>query len=610
MAIRGRGWGVVFCLLFVRPALTADPACPSYPKARRESDFTRLELERLASSYSAAHKSAARRRVASASANFIDDYIFGKMTADGVSPAPGASDAEFLRRVSIDLTGRIPTVEQAERFLSDDNPNKRSQLINALLGSEAFIDNFTLSYLNLFEVTSGYYNLIGIDGRNYFYRYIRDFIERDRSYREVTTELITAAGDAQASGPANFIVRGFQQGDPIQDTWDTLTDRVTTRFLGLKTECVSCHDGRRHLEQINLFLTSRRREEFWRMSAFFSRMNLVFVSVDAFNQQMRGLVTDRSVGGYHSVVSPNNPGPRPSRSGGPYEPAYVFTGEKPASGEWRPEFARMVTADRQFARAAVNYLWAHFFSVGIVDPPDGWDLARIDPKNPPPAPWTLQPTHPELIEALADEFIRGDYSIRRIIRLLAESNAYQLSSRYGDGWRSEYARYFAKHIPRRLSAEEVYDAVATATLTETPMFVEGFDQPLMYASQLPDPREPRGDGNIRNFLNNFGRGDWFQVPRNSTSTVLQVLYLMNDNVVNFRTFADRVESRNTQVAQLMQSALSDEAAVRRLFLATLSRYPSDDELATAMRNRRNPRDQWLTDIQWALLNKLDFLFNY
>jgi len=577
-----------------------DPYCPAYPRERRQADLTRLDLERAFASRS--KQKPAYRPIAQA-ANLIDSFLFTKMATDGVQPAPGASDAEFLRRVTLDLGGRLPTVDEVQQF-----PGRQVH-IDALLGSGDFIDNWTLFFADHFEVTSGYYNLIGIPGRNLFYNYLRDFVARDRSYRDFVTELITSAGDSHRAGPANYLIRAWQQGDPIQDTWDTLTDRITTHFLGVKTQCVSCHNGRGHLEPINLYLAARRRDEFWRQSAFVSRLNLTGFNVDAFGQQMHFLIADRKTGGYHGIVNANNPGPRPPRVGGPYEPAYMFTGERPRTGEWRKELARLLTADRQFARATVNYLWAHFFNVGIVDPPDAWDLARLDPRNPPPAPWTLQPSHPELLEALADEFIRSNYSIRRIIRLIVESNAYQLSSRYDGEWRPEYARYFAKHFPRRLSAEEIYDAVAQATMTETPMFVEGFEQPVLYARQLPDPTEPRQDNGIRNFMNQFGRGDWWQNHRTSETTVLQVLYLMNDNMVNFRTFANNNNSRNTRVAWLMESAMSDADAVKNLFLATLSRYPTDAEMEAVNRRKTANREQWLTDVQWVLLNKLDFIFS-
>ena len=247
--------------------------------------------------------------------------------------------------------------------------------------------------------------------------------------------------------------------------------------------------------------------------------------------------------------------------------------------------------------------------MGIVDPPDGWDLARIDPSNPPPAPWEIQPSHPELLEALADEFIASNYRIRPLIRLIATSSAYQLSSRYPGEWEPSFTRYFAKHFPRRLSAEEAYDALAQATMTVTPFFVEGFDEPLTHAIQLPDPSEPRHDP-ANFFLFNFGTGDWWRKPRNTNSNVVQVLYLMNDYLPVSRTFGNSHGLGHTRVAQLTASRMDDGEAIRELFLATLGRSPDERELSLALGHRKGDREQWLSDIQWVLLNKLDFLFNY
>jgi hypothetical protein len=597
-------------LLLPSLAPGADSYCPAYPQPMRELHRARLGLERAASKW-VSRSTRATTRAIPAPANLIDDYIFAKMASDGIEPAPLTNDAEFLRRVTLDLTGRIPSPEQAAAFLASEDGSRRTALIDSLVGSEAYVDNWTLFYANLFEVTSGYYNFISVDSRNLFHRALRDFVQNDRPLSGLVSDLISGTGDSFTSGPVNFLVRGWQNGDPIQDTWDTLTDRVTTRFLGTKTECISCHDGRRHLEQINLWLTGKRREQFWRQSAFFSRMQMTPISIDAFNQQMRFLIVERSSGGYPAAVSSFQPGPRPTRNGGPYDPAYLFTGEAPGSGSWRRELARMVTGDRQFARAAVNYLWAHFFTTGIVDPPDGWDLARIDPANPPPEPWTLQPTHPDLIERLADEFIQSNFSIRHIMRLIAGSNAYQLSSRYEGEWRPEFARYFARHQPRRLSAEEIYDAVAAATLTLRPMFVRGWEQPVYYAGQLPDMNEPGIDpGNISTILTNFGRGNWWNINRTTRPTVLQTLYLMNDNAINFRVFGRGTPEPSTRVGLLMQANLSDGDALNQIYLATLGRYPADAETATANAHPKPTREQWLSDIQWALLNKLDFIFNY
>ncbi|HLH16644.1 MAG TPA: DUF1553 domain-containing protein [Bryobacteraceae bacterium] len=594
--------------LFTVAAAATDPYCPAYPpdaRARWKEAEARLRAFR---SYSAAHVHAqVRGKVVLANMpNLIDQYIFGKMQADGVAPAPQSGDSEFLRRVYLDLTGRLPTVQQAQDFLNSTDPGKRPALVEQLLASPAYIDKWTLFYGNLFQVTSGYYNLISIQSRNLFNQYLREFVSSDRSWADVAREILTASGDSYQTGPPNYMVRGIQQGDPIQDTWDTLTDQNTVAFLGLKTLCVSCHDGRGHLEQINLFLAPKKRTDFWGMSAFLSRMGMDQVPIDDYFQRYHVILMDASSGGYPAWVDPNNPGPRPARYGGPYSPVFMLTGETPATGQYRSELARMITSNRQFARAAVNYIWAAMFTQGIVDPPGQWDIMRIDPNNPPPAPWTIQPTHPELINALADEFVSSNYSIKHMIRLMANSQAYQLSSQYGGTWNPVYDQYFARHIARRLAAEEVYDAVAQATMTAYPMEVEGYSAPINYAGQLPDPTEPRNDGTVQNFLNTFGRGDWWNNPRNSTSTIIQALFMMNDNSVNFRTFT----GKPNRVVWLLSQNLSDTDAINNMFLAALSRYPTAAEMQAINQDRTGTRDQWFTDIQWALLNKLDFLFNH
>ena len=205
-----------------------DPYCPAYPKPQRAILEARQALQRSVFPMTAqtVHPvvmwSAPRGAAAVVPNNFIDQHIFGAMAADNVNPAPNAGSSQILRRLSLDLTGRIPTIEKVEEFVASDDPAKRDKLIDELIASEAFVDNWTAYFANHFEVTSNYYNFVGIPGRNLFYNYIRDFVARDRSYADVATELIASSGDSHDQGPVNFLVRGIQQGDPIQDTWDVL----------------------------------------------------------------------------------------------------------------------------------------------------------------------------------------------------------------------------------------------------------------------------------------------------------------------------------------------------------------------------------------------------
>jgi hypothetical protein len=597
------------------PALPQETNCPAYPSAARAEAQQAIELDQL---FAALRKTASQRRQASGAAmaappsrNFIDDRIFGKMTADGVEPAPLTTDAEFLRRIYLDLTGRTPTFEQAQAFLNDASADKRDRLIDSLLSSPAFVDQFSHWFLQRFQVVRGASD-IGIPTRNNFYAFVRQFVAEDRPYDAFVRDMLIAAGDADVSPAIGFLNR--QMGDffenATQDFWDNFTDASTTQFLGFKTDCISCHNGRGHLEKINLFLTPRPRRQFWQLSAFFSRTRFQVVTDDSAGFRRRIIFSDTGSGPYTGIVSPSSPGPRPSRAGADEQPEYWFTGEQPRSGAWREEWARILTADPQFARAGVNYIWAYFFGSGIVDPPDGWDLARVDPANPPPPDWPLQVSHPELLKELAARFAGSQYSLRSIIKLIVSSNAYQLSSRYPAGkWQAAFARYFARHEARRLTAEQIFDSLTTATGTEPFLEVDGMPGTFRYANQLPHPRSTVDFG-VDSLLTSLGQGDWVTTPPSRQPSLFGVLDFFNNGQVAGRTrsWSDGW-SPQSRLAVWVGSGLGDAEIIRNLFLATLSRTPTDAELAAILSRRQPDRLMWLTSVQWALLQKADFVFN-
>jgi len=571
-----------------------------------------LDLDRSFQAYSRlARFNAAAPRQAVNRANLVDQHLFAKMANDNVPSAPASSDTEFVRRVHIDLTGRIPASEVVEAFLADSAPDKRSKLTDQLLNSPAYGDQLTTFWANKFKVTRSHES-IGTLGRNTFYEWLRQSMAADRPYDSLVRELLSAAGEVDSVPGTQFFARWMDVNGPVQDSWDDITDKITTTFLGFKTECISCHNGRGHLEKINLYLTKRSRTQFWKMSAWLSRMAFVRWSDDNIGFRPRVIVNDRTYGSYSGSVSIGNPGNRPARLAAVVEPEFILTGAKPKSSEWRRDYAAILTADKQFARATVNHVWAYLFSHGIVDPPEAWDFERTDPKRPPPGDWPIQNTHPELLEALADFFIQNNYQFKPLFRLLVNSDAYQLSSRYEGKWEPAFVKYFAKHEPRRLSAEEMYDSLTTATRTEQPMIALGISRTLTYANQLPDPTEPSTDFRVTDFLNQAGRGNWLTIDRSSDPTILGLLYSMNDSQNVNRSLGNAtaaVSSRN-RVLQIDGAPISDEEAIRRMFLGTLSRPPSDAETAKVLTYRTGLRAQWLSDLQWALLNKLDFIFNY
>ena len=603
---------VTSVLLTVTALIAGDPHCPRYPDAVRAEQMELLDLDR---SFQAHSRRAIFNNVGprqnSSRTNLVDQHLFAKMAKDNVRSAPASTDAEFVRRIHIDLTGRIPAAEVVEAFLADNAPDKRFQLTDQLLNGPAYADQLTTFWANKFKVTRSHES-IGTLGRNTFYEWLRQSMAADRPYDSLVRELLSAAGEVDSVPGTQFFARWMDVNGPVQDSWDDITDKITTTFLGFKTECISCHNGRAHLEKINLYLTKRSRTQFWKMSAWLSRTAFVRWSDDNIGFRPRVIINDRTYGSYSGSVSTGNPGNRPARLGAVVEPEFILTGAQPKSSEWRRDYAAILTADKQFARATVNHIWAYLFSHGIVDPPEAWDFERTDPKRPPPGDWPIQNTHPELLEALADFFIQNNYQFKPLFRLLVNSDAYQLSSRYEGKWEPAFVKYFAKHEPRRLSAEELYDSLTTATRTEQPMIALGITRTLTYANQLPDPTEPSTDFRVTDFMNQAGRGNWLTIDRSSEPTILGLLYSMNDtqNVNRSLGNASAAVSSRNRVLQIDGSPVNDEEAIRRMFLGTLSRLPSEAETAKVLAFRSGLRAQWLSDLQWALLNKLDFIFNY
>jgi hypothetical protein len=595
--------------------LAADPGCPRYPAAQRTEMAESLELDRgfemRGRQRRTAQSAAASRRAAESRSNFIDQRLFAKMAADNVQPAAPASDAEFLRRVTVDVTGRIPTPEAAEAFLSSSDPDKRANLIDSLLDSDAYSNQLTLFFLNKFRVTRNHES-ISVLARNTFYEFVRGFVKADRPYNQFVRELLAANGEVDTQPGTQFFARWMDVNGPIQDSWDDITDKITTTFMGFKTECVSCHNGRAHLEKINVWLSRRTRQQFWQTSAFLSRMYYIRWSDDPIGFRPRIILIDRDYGSYSGAVNPSNPGNRPARTSAVVEPQFVLNQARPKSENWRADLGEIITSDKQFARATVNHLWANFFGHGIVDPPEAWDFTRTDPSVTPPEGFPSQNSHPELLEDLADFFIRNNYQLKPLIRQMLASDAYQLSSRYEGEWQPVFVRYFAKFEPRRLSAESLYDSLVTATRTEQPMTIAGMANALQYANQLPDAAEPSTDFRVVDFLNQAGRGNWTTIERSEEPTILGLLFSMNETQVVQRslgTSSAAISSRN-QVLRIDSLPITDEEAIRKMYIATLTRWPSEAEMATVLRYRSGPRAQWLSDLQWALLNKLDFTFNY
>ena len=542
--------------------------------------------------------------------NFIDDHIFGAMRRDNIPHAPLASDEEFFRRIHLDLTGRIGDSSDLEAFTASTDPAKRDKLIDALTISPAFKSRWTYWFGDLAKSAA---NRVGNEGKNLFYKWIYDNIHLNRPYNEMVKDMLTAnAASNWYVGPASYVARwvvvGLTCEDTVhEDTSDELAINAVNHFMGVDLSCVSCHDGANHLEKINLFLASRKREELWKTAAFFGGTR-VLRRVEVATTQDEYSIDDDGPGydaGARTVV-------RVPRNGkGKLDPSFILNGATPAPGRpLRSEFARILTSHPQFARSTVNMFWAEMFGVGIVDPPHEFDLLRQDPKNPPPAPWTLQPSHPELLDALADDFRAHNYDLRHLFRTIAKSSAYQLSSRFPGEWKDSYAKFFARRFVRRLTAEQIHDSLVFATNLHTRIPIRNTNLNVTYATELRSPEDLKqnfpGAKDLYFFLDSFGQTNREYSERTNDGDVTQAVLLLNSPFV-----LEQVRAKpGSYLATLAANGAAAESRINKLFQRFLLRPPTADERRLAVQVVSSGDIKSYEDLQWLLVNKVEFLFNY
>jgi len=552
--------------------------------------------------------------------NYIDDHIFGKMEREGVPHAGLATDAEFLRRVHLDLTGLIPEADAARKFLADTDPDKRDKVVDSILAitpdeiaykrATPFIDKWVWFFGDLFRSTHEF------PGNAAFSHYLNDVLLKNVPYDAVARELITAEGRSSVSNALlHFLVRDavFQQGGVgvlgginsqtinHEDTADNNSINVTRVFLGINLECISCHAGAGHLENSNIYLTGKSREDFWRHTAFFAQSPVKL----PFHQQSEFSVLDE--GGVYDVTTESKQ--RIQRHKADLTPTFLLTGERLRPGEKpRAGLARMLTSHAQFARTTVNMIWAELMGVGIVDPPFDFDLARMDPKNPPPSPWSVQPTHPELLDKLAEDFRAHHYDLKHLMRTICTSSAYQLSARFPGEWKDDYSRYFARRMVRRLSGLQLWDAITRATGKYDDLEMQETGKKVKLAVQA------RGIGRLpkelQSVLLTFGVSfrRHMSVGEPLRSSMDQIAVLLNGELVKKKIAVG--DKGRLQDLLNHNPPLTNEQIAEELTLATLSRFPDAREKELAGELLANYRHQGAEDLMWALINKMDFVLNY
>ncbi len=484
---------------------------------------------------------------------FIDRQLEAGYAGAEVEPSPRADDAEWVRRVYLDLAGHIPPPAAVEEFLADERPHARQRLVQKLLDEPAYPRHFASLWSNL---------LVGrrppddVD-RDALQAYLREAFARNRPWSDVVTEIVAAEGAVDENGAANFLV-AHVNAEAVPAT--AITAKL---FLGVQVQCTQCHPHP---------FNDWKQDQFWELNAFFKQTELV------------------ERGGRTQLVSTNEGGPTfyDTRQGLKMVAYPRFEGRAvdPAAGtNRRLALAELlVEGDRpQLADAIVNRVWAHFLGRGFTTPVDD-----MGPHNP--------PTHPALLARLSREFVKSGYDLRRLVTWVTSSSAYQRTSRIGEG--NEVDRpeigeppVFSRVYVRPMTPEQVYDSLVVATrgdaidwdrtLTERDRWIQAFVTP--------------------------NETDENDETLTLDGTIPQALALMNGEL----TSEGISLASGTELARIVAKRGSAVEKIRRAFVATLSREPTDREIA-ALRPRfragrgRTAEAESLRDLYWALLNSSEF----
>lgn len=482
----------------------------------------------------------------------IDEPVRALLRDRGIEPARPCSDAVFLRRVYLDMLGTLPEPQEARAFLRDRGRDKRAALIESLFEREEFADYWALKWCDLLRVKAEFPINLWPNAVQAYHRWIRDAVRDNMPYDQFARELLTSSGSNFRVPPVNFY-RAIQGNDPA-----VIAEAVALTFMGERTA---------------QWPEPRRAG----MAAFFSAV--AFKKTGEWKEEIVYLDPTRAAA--IEAVFPDG-GVASIPPGG--DPREVFA-------DW------LLTADNPwFARNIANRVWAWLMGRGIVHEPDD-----IRPDNP--------PVNPALLALLEAELVGADYDLRHLFRLILNSRTYQQSP-IPRGDHAEAVTLFACYPVRRLDAEVLMDAICAITGTRE-----------SYTSLIPEPftfipEHQRSitlaDGSITSaFLEMFGRPErdtGLESERNNQPTDAQRMHLLNSSDIQRRL------ERSTRLRDLVGRARGDRLeAVRTVYLAVLSRFPTPDETAAVAAYAQTaglPPQQVAIDLVWALINSKEFLYRH
>ena len=488
--------------------------------------------------------------------NIVDTHVNRKLRDLGYPPSATCTDAEFIRRVHLDVIGILPTVDETRAFLADTSGDKRSRLIDRLLEREEYARFQALAWGDLLRMSKKH---AGDDGVFKYHRWLEESFARNKPFDQFARELLLGSGSTNDNPPASF----YRVVADMNETVET----VAQLFLGVRLQCAKCH---------NHPFDRWSQDNYYGLGAFFERVKKRKTPVVG-----EAFVYVASTG---ETVQP--------RTGKPVKPWLPGAGDVdvPAGDDRRKAFADwLVSADNPFfARVEANRIWSRLFARGIVDPVD-----EFRDSNP--------PSNPPLLDALAKEFVTGGYDRKRLLRLILNSRTYQASCRPTKDNKDD-TLYFSHQQPRLLSAEQLLDAIGQVTGVEQAF--AGLPAGTK-ATQLPAPDVVKME-----FLSTFGqpmRDTVCACERAEDSSLGMAIELFNGDTVH----AMLVNPKN-RFRTAVAAGRPVEQVIRELYLAAVCREPDDEELRATLARCAAAKDpaSGVEDVCWALLNSDEFVFQH
>jgi hypothetical protein len=505
--------------------------------------------------------------------NYIDDYVFAKLRRLRLNPSRLCSDTVFLRRAYLDTVGLLPTAEQARTFAIDPRPDKRSSLVENLLQRPEFADNWALKWADLLRNEAHSLDQKGVHN---FHRWIRESIAQNKPLDVFARELITARGSTYSSPAANYY---RPNRDPV-----SRARAAAQVFLGTRLQCAECH---------NHPFDRWTQDDYYDWAGLFAQIKYKVLQND------REISSDQHEWNGEQVVFISKKGtlqnPRTGQSARPR-----FLGETAAlneGGDYLLALGRWATSPQNpfFGRTQANRIWFHLMGRGLVDPVD--DFRATNP-----------PSHPELIEALAEDFARHRFDLRYLIGTIMSSRAYQLDSEPDETNNGDELNY-SHALVRRLSAEQLLDC--QSQVCGVPLKFGGYPAGLR-AGQLPGVR-PEAKGKRRantldQFLEMFGKPPRLvssESERSCECNLGQALQMFSGPTVN-----ELLSAKDNRLAQWIASGRSNREIIDELFWTAFSRAPEPTEMEPLLQGLVKAADRRaeLEDIVWGLLSSSEFVF--